>query len=50
MSGEEIYKGIKKAGILIRHFNHSGIENYVRITIGTKEEMDLLCNALKNLS
>jgi histidinol-phosphate aminotransferase len=50
MSGEEIYKGIKKAGILIRHFNHSGIENYVRITIGTKEEMDLLCDALKNLS
>lgn len=50
LSGEEIYKEVKKAGILIRHFNHSGIENYVRITIGTQDEMDLLLNAMKNIS
>lgn len=49
LRGEEIYKEIKKAGILIRHFNHSGIENYVRITIGTQEEMTLLLDAMKNL-
>ena len=50
LSGEEIYKEVKKAGILIRHFNHNGIENYVRITIGTQDEMDLLLNAMKNIS
>jgi histidinol-phosphate aminotransferase len=49
LRGEEIYKEIKKAGILIRHFNHGGIENYVRITVGTREEMTLLLDAMKNL-
>lgn len=50
LSGEEIYKEIKRKGILIRHFNHSGIENHVRISIGTREEMNRLLDAIKNIS
>lgn len=50
LSGEEIYKGIKEKGILIRHFNHSGIEDYVRISIGTRDEMNQLLDAMKNIS
>lgn len=50
LSGEEMYKGIKKKGILIRHFNHPGIENYVRISIGTREEMNRLLDAIKTIS
>lgn len=42
LSGEKIYQAVKKEGILIRHFNTPGIENFVRITIGTKEQMDSL--------
>lgn len=42
MSGEEVYKKIKENGILVRHFNTKGIQNFVRITIGTKEQMNLL--------
>lgn len=49
LSGDEIYKGIKKKGILIRHFNYPGIEDYVRISIGTREEMNQLLDAVKNL-
>ena len=45
VSGTDIYKAVKKAGILIRHFNTPGIEDFVRITIGTHEQM----NALKNI-
>ncbi len=40
--GSEIYKRIKEEGILIRHFNTPGIEDFVRITIGTPEQMALL--------
>ncbi len=42
MGGKEVYEFIKKQGILVRHFATKGIENYVRITIGTKEQMNEL--------
>ena len=42
VSGEQVYHKIKKEGILVRHFSTKGIEDYVRITIGTKEQMDAL--------
>lgn len=42
VSGEQVYQKIKKEGILVRHFSTKGIEDYVRITIGTKEQMDVL--------
>lgn len=50
LTGAEIYKGIKEKGILIRHFNHPGIEDYVRITIGTRDEMNQLLAAVKDIS
>ncbi len=42
LSGLEAYKAIKKEGILVRRFDTPGIEEYLRITIGTKEQMDTL--------
>lgn len=39
LKGEETYKKIKEQGILVRHFNTPGIEDYLRITIGTHEQM-----------
>ncbi|MCR5400856.1 MAG: aminotransferase class I/II-fold pyridoxal phosphate-dependent enzyme [Treponema sp.] len=42
MPGKEVYEFIKKHGILVRHFASKGIEDYVRITIGTEEEMKAL--------
>ncbi|MCR4736181.1 MAG: histidinol-phosphate transaminase [Treponema sp.] len=43
--GEELYKGIKKEGLLIRHFKTPGIEDFVRITIGTENQMKELRKA-----
>lgn len=45
--GHDIYEQVKKNGILIRHFSTPGIENFVRITIGTKEQNDMLKKALE---
>ena len=42
ISGEDLYRKIKEQGILIRHFNTPGIEDFVRITIGTSQQMKLL--------
>ncbi len=39
ISGDELYQKVKAQGLLIRHFNTPGIEDFVRITVGTAEQM-----------
>ena len=46
LGGDELYRRIKSSGLLIRHFNTPGIEDFVRITIGTKSQMDELRKAV----
>lgn len=46
--GEEIYSRIKKHAILVRHFSTKGIENFVRISIGTKEQMSELKKVMRD--
>lgn len=49
MPGEMVYQNIKKDGILVRHFSTKGIEDYVRISIGTKEQMDALKSSIHKI-
>lgn len=49
ISGEELYKMIKNEGLLIRHFATPGIENFVRISIGSKEQMQALQEAFEKV-
>ncbi|PWJ50904.1 histidinol-phosphate transaminase [Faecalicatena contorta] len=44
---EELFQALKKEGIYVRHWNSERIRQYLRITIGTKEEMNILFNFLQ---
>jgi len=48
-SGEEMYRSIKKQGILVRHFSTPGVDDFLRITIGTHSQMRELKKAMDNL-
>lgn len=40
---------LRKKGILIRYFNKAKIDNYLRITIGSAEDMQTMINAIKEI-
>lgn len=46
---EVIFEKLKEKNIYVRYFNKPRIDNYLRITIGTDEEMEILYNALENI-
>lgn len=46
IGGEKLYKAVKENGILIRHFATKGIEEFVRISIGTPHQMEMLAQAI----
>ena len=50
MSGSSIYQKLREKGILVRHFDSERIRDYNRITIGTRQEMEQLIEALKEIT
>jgi histidinol-phosphate aminotransferase len=44
--GSELYGALKEKGILVRYFDSPRLRPYVRITIGTEQEMDSLLTAV----
>ena len=46
MSGYDLYAALKERGILVRHFSLPRISDHIRITIGTREQMDAMLAAL----
>lgn len=48
IDGEELFLALRQAGIIVRHWNKPRIDQYLRITIGTDEQMDRLFDFLEN--
>ena len=47
--GGELYQKLKEKGILVRHFDAPRIANWLRITIGTPEQMQTLLEKLDEI-
>lgn len=48
-NASEFYRQLKQCGILVRHFNQPGIDQWLRITVGKDEEMGALLETLDQL-
>lgn len=49
IGGQELYETLKERGILIRHFGKERIKDYIRITIGSIDQMQALIDTLKEI-
>jgi len=47
--GEDLYLKLKEKGILVRYFNKTIINDYLRITVGTDEEIKSLISAIDEI-
>ena len=49
MAAKEIFEALKEKKIFVRYFNSPRIDNYLRITVGTDQQMNALVEALKEI-
>lgn len=49
IDGLSLYQKLKDRGILIRHFSDEKISNYNRITIGTRQEMEIFLDTVRTI-
>ena len=48
-SARELFAALREADIFVRYFDKPRIDNYLRITIGTDEQMNAVVKALKEI-
>ncbi len=49
IDGQTLYEKLRARGILVRHFSKPLIAQYNRITVGTREQMQALIDAIRNI-
>lgn len=49
VSGKDIYLKLKEKGVLVRYFDKERLKDYTRITIGSREQLDVLIEKLKEI-
>jgi histidinol-phosphate aminotransferase len=49
ITGEALYRKLKEKGILVRHFSRPEITDFVRITIGSRDQMQSLADAVRQI-
>ncbi|WP_110670373.1 histidinol-phosphate transaminase [Salinicola halophilus] len=45
--GAALFAGLRERGVLVRHFDRDGLRDFLRISIGTNDEMKSLVEALR---
>jgi histidinol-phosphate aminotransferase len=48
-AGAQMFAKLREKGILVRHFNKEKIADYLRVSIGTDEDMDVFIKACKEI-
>ncbi len=46
IQGQNLYEKLKGEGVLVRYFGHPGIEDFIRVTIGQKNDMVIFLKIL----
>ncbi len=49
IGGQELYLRLKDKGVLVRHFNQERIKDYIRVTIGSKEQMQTFIKCVSEI-
>ncbi len=49
VSGQKLYEKLKEKGVLVRHFNGARIKEFNRVTVGTKEQMEIFLAKVKEI-
>ncbi len=49
LSAAEVYEGLAEKHIYVRHFKIKGIDNFLRITVGTDEQIDTMLSEVRKM-
>ena len=49
IGGKELYLSLKERGVLIRHFESERIKDFNRITVGSREEMEIFLKEVREI-
>ena len=49
ISGKDFYLKLKERGVLVRHFDKERIKDFTRITLGTREQMEIFLSKAKEI-
>ena len=47
--GHALYEKLKERGILVRHFDEGRIADFIRVSIGTRAQMDQFLGAVRDI-
>ena len=45
--GKALYTALRENGILVRHFDTPRLTNFIRVTVGSREQMEAFVNAVE---
>ena len=49
MEGGALYQALKAKGVLVRHWDRPEISDWLRVTIGTREQMDIFLDKVREI-